>query len=144
MSADNTMTARKSRRPRAQDADRYVGARVRERRTMLGISQQQMAQLIGVTYQQEHKYENGSNRVSVGRLYQIARVLGVDIGYFYDGFQSERAFVPTTQQRLLLELSRNFVSIANPEHREMLVELARVLAGPTDLEDLPALHRGAA
>ena len=50
---------------------------------MLGLTQQQMADLIGVTYQQAHKYEKGINRVAAGRLYSIARALGVEAGYFY-------------------------------------------------------------
>ena len=74
-----------ARRPRAQDIDRHVGARLRQRRIMNGLTQQQMADLIGVTYQQAHKYETGLNRIAAGRLYVIAHVLGVDIGYFFDG-----------------------------------------------------------
>ena len=55
---EDIMTAQKAaRRHRAQDADRYVGARLRERRIMLGMTQHQLAELVGVTYQQEHKYE---------------------------------------------------------------------------------------
>ena len=52
---------------------------------MLGLTQQQLADLIGVTYQQAHKYEKGINRVSAGRLYDVAQVLGVSISYFYEG-----------------------------------------------------------
>src|SRR5919199_187202 len=74
---------------RTQDIDRHVGARVRERRIMLGLTQQQLADLIGVTYQQAHKYERGINRVSAGRLYEIAQVLSVPVGYFYEGIQGE-------------------------------------------------------
>src|SRR5690242_5585321 len=65
---------------RTQDIDRHVGARVRERRIMMGLTQQQLADLIGVTYQQAHKYERGINRVSAGRLYEIAQVLTVPVG----------------------------------------------------------------
>src|ERR687890_1347453 len=75
-------------RSRAQDIDRYVGARMRERRIMLGLTQQQMAELIGVTYQQAHKYEKGINRIAAGRLSSIAQALGVEVGYFYDGLTS--------------------------------------------------------
>src|SRR6188474_1811229 len=71
--------------PRAQDMDRYVGAKMRERRMMLGLSQQQLAELIGVTYQQAHKYEKGINRIAAGRLSSIAQALGVPVGYFFDG-----------------------------------------------------------
>ena len=72
---------------RVQDIDRYIGLRIRERRIMLGLTQQQLAELIGVTYQQEHKYEKGINRITAGRLADIARVLSVDIGYFFDGMK---------------------------------------------------------
>ena len=72
-------------RPRAQDVDRHVGARMRERRIMLGLTQQQMAELIGVTYQQAHKYEKGINRIAAGRLSGIAQALGVEIGYLLRG-----------------------------------------------------------
>src|SRR5580698_11610968 len=68
---------------RTQDIDRHVGARVRERRIMLGLTQQQLADLIGVTYQQAHKYERGINRVSAGRLFEVAQVLGVPVSYFF-------------------------------------------------------------
>jgi transcriptional regulator with XRE-family HTH domain len=114
---------------RGTDVDRFVGTRIRERRVMLGLSQQQMAQLIGVTYQQAHKYERGINRISAGRLFEIARVLRVPVGYFYeglDGTSSEDEL--TMRQRMCLELARNFTQIPNDRHREALSQLARVLA----------------
>src|SRR6478752_3660588 len=99
---------------RPQDIDRHVGARMRERRIMLGLTQQQMAELIGVTYQQAHKYEKGVNRIAGGRLYTIAQALGVEVGYFYEGMQAQPdRFEPTAQQRLILELSRNFAAISD-------------------------------
>ena len=80
---------------------------------MLGLTQQQMAELIGVTYQQAHKYEKGINRIAGGRLYQIAQALGVEVSYFYDGIDGRSDdFKPTPQQRLLLELARNFTLVA--------------------------------
>lgn len=121
-------------RSRAQDIDRYVGARMRERRIMLGLTQQQMAELIGVTYQQAHKYEKGINRIAAGRLYTIAHALGVDVGYFFDGIEGERDFKPTPQQRMLLELARNFISMTNRRHQESLCNLARALAAPEEEE----------
>jgi transcriptional regulator with XRE-family HTH domain len=113
---------------RANDTDRRVGARIRERRIMLGLSQQQMADLIGVTYQQAHKYERGINRISAGRLYEIAQVLGVPVGYFFEGIENQRAPDLTTRQRMCLELARNFSSIGNEKHQEALSQLARALA----------------
>jgi transcriptional regulator with XRE-family HTH domain len=117
-------------RSRAQDIDRHVGARMRERRIMLGLTQQQMAELIGVTYQQAHKYEKGINRVAAGRLYNIAQALGVDVSYFCEGMHSEKAFKATPQQRMLLELARNFISIPVRKHQEAICSLARALTDP--------------
>jgi transcriptional regulator with XRE-family HTH domain len=120
-------------RSRPQEVDRYVSSRIRQRRIMLGITQQQMAELIGVTYQQAHKYERAVNRVSAGRLHQIALALGVGINYFFenaepgDGSQTrEQELMP--QQRMLLELARNFTAIKSSKHRESLCHLARVLS----------------
>jgi transcriptional regulator with XRE-family HTH domain len=113
---------------RTQDIDRHVGARVRERRIMLGLTQQQLADLIGVTYQQAHKYERGINRVSAGRLYEIAQVLSVPVGYFFDGLDGQVARSVSPRERMCLELARNFAQIPNERHQEALSQLARVLA----------------
>jgi transcriptional regulator with XRE-family HTH domain len=119
-------------RSRALDVDRYVSLRIRQRRIMLGLTQQQMAELIGVTYQQAHKYETGINRISAGRLYQIARALGVEISYFFEDVEpsggNARSQELMPQQRMLLELARNFASIKNRKHQEALCHLARVLS----------------
>ena len=120
------------RRSRPQEVDRYVGTRMRERRIMLGLNQPQMAELIGVTYQQAHKYEKGINRVAAGRLYSIARALGVEVGYFYEGLQLGGGFVPSPSQRMLLDLVRNFLNIPDPRHREAVATLARALAESDD------------
>jgi transcriptional regulator with XRE-family HTH domain len=119
-----------SRHPRIQDVDRYVGLRLRERRIMLGLTQQQLAELIGVTYQQAHKYEKGVNRIAAGRLDRIARALGVEVGYFFDGMDGDRSFAPTPQQRMLLELARHFISMPSRKHQEAVCDLARALAQP--------------
>jgi len=113
---------------RTQDIDKHVGARVRERRIMLGLTQQQLADLIGVTYQQAHKYERGINRVSAGRLYEIAQVLSVPVNYFFEGLQEDNARSVSPRERMCLELARNFAQIPNERHQEALSQLARVLA----------------
>ena len=117
-------------RSRAQDVDRHVGARMRQRRIMLGLTQQQMAELIGVTYQQAHKYEKGINRVASGRLYHIAQALGVEVGYFFEGLGRDNAVKATPQQRLLLELGRNFIAIPIRKHQDAICSLVRALAEP--------------
>jgi transcriptional regulator with XRE-family HTH domain len=113
---------------RTQDIDRHVGARVRERRIMLGLTQQQLADLIGVTYQQAHKYERAINRVSAGRLFEIAQVLSVPVSYFFDGLAGDGERTITPRERMCLELSRNFAQIPNERHQEALSQLARALA----------------
>lgn len=115
-------------RARPQDVDRHVGARMRDRRIMLGLTQQQMADLIGVTYQQAHKYEKGINRIAAGRLYDVARALGVEVGFFFQGLDDEADFQPTVQQRMLLELARSFIAMPHRRHQEALCNLARALA----------------
>lgn len=114
---------------RASAADRHVGARIRERRVMLGLSQQQLAKMIGVTYQQAHKYERGVNRISAGRLYEIATVLGVPIAWFFDGLEDGgEPNEVSPRQRMCLELARNFALIDNEKHQEALSQMARALA----------------
>ena len=114
---------------RATETDRYVGGRIRERRIMLGLSQQQMAHMIGVTYQQTHKYERGINRISAGRLYEIAQVLRVPLSYFFEGLGDRpEGEALTARQRMCLELARNFTQINNARHQEVLSQLARTLA----------------
>jgi transcriptional regulator with XRE-family HTH domain len=113
---------------RANAIDRHVGTRIRERRIMLGLSQQQMADMIGVTYQQAHKYERGINRISAGRLFEISRVLNVPITFFYDGLDGGDDETSNQRQRMCLELARNFSSISNQKHQEALSQLARALA----------------
>lgn len=114
---------------RAGAVDRHVGTRIRERRLLLGMSQQQLAEAIGVTYQQAHKYERGLNRISAGRLYGIAQVLGVPVSWFFDGIGTGGEAVQLTQrQRLCLEVARNFAAISNERYQAALSQMARVLA----------------
>jgi len=113
---------------RATDTDRFVGGRIRERRIMLGLSQQQMADMIGVTYQQAHKYEKGINRISAGRLYEISQALKVPVSFFYEGLDGSGNDALTDRQRMCLELARNFSAIDNERHQEALSQLARAMA----------------
>ena len=69
--------------------DEHVGARICARRELLQLSQKQMAEKLGITFQQIQKYEKGVNRIGAGRLYTIASILGVDIDYFFDGISPE-------------------------------------------------------
>jgi transcriptional regulator with XRE-family HTH domain len=108
--------------------DRYVGQRLRERRVMLGLTRQQLAGLVGTTYQQAHKYESGLNRVSAGRLL-LARALGVAPGCFFEGLVAPAR--PLPRQRQVLELARSFAGLSRPQ-QEALCELARARFGRKD------------
>jgi transcriptional regulator with XRE-family HTH domain len=116
-------------RGRPNDVDRHVGARLRDRRIMLGLSQKQLAESLGLSFQQVYKYERGINRVTSGRLYDFAQVLGVDVGYFFEGTGRGYPFLPT-QQRLALDFVRCFLAIPTRRHKEALASLARALAEP--------------
>jgi transcriptional regulator with XRE-family HTH domain len=117
-----------AKRKRGRSLDHHVGERIRERRIMLGLTQQHLAQQIGVTYQQAHKYERGINRVSAGRLYEIARILKAPITYFYEGLGEQAPRPVAPRQQMLLEIARNFNEITNEKHQEAVSQLARVLA----------------
>lgn len=115
-------------RSRSLDVDQQVAATLRQRRIMLGLTQQQLAELIGVTYQQAHKYETGVNRLSAGRLYHMAQALGVGVEYFFQGVGESAPARSTGRQRAVLELARSFVHIPSRRQQEALVALARALA----------------
>jgi len=113
----------------ADDVDRFVGEKIRERRIMLGLTQQELAKGIGVTYQQAHKYEQGVNRVSAGRLFEIARMLNTPVEFFFDGVGgAEEVRETNPRERMGLELSRHFSMIRSEKHQEALSSLARALA----------------
>jgi transcriptional regulator with XRE-family HTH domain len=111
--------------------DRHVSARIRERRVLLGMTQQALAEKVGVTYQQEHKYERGVDRISAGRLFLIAQALGVSIDYFYTGLEDAATVATTPHERRTLEIVKLFGDIADPVLQEALANLTRILAVPS-------------
>jgi transcriptional regulator with XRE-family HTH domain len=137
MTVATSMTDSRASAKQVQDVDRHVGARLRERRLLLGLTQQELAELIGVTYQQAHKYEKGINRIAAGRLSTIAQALGVPISYFFDGLTTTPGAVKVSpQQRLMLELARNFMAISDRRQQEAICALARSLANHDLSDDL--------
>src|SRR5579864_8649714 len=102
--------------------------RIRERRMMLGLTQLQLGELIGVTYQQFHRYERGLNSIAAVSLYEIARRLDTPIGFFFEGLQLENTELPPRLRRLL-DISRDVGEIANEQHRRAICRLTRALAG---------------
>lgn len=112
-----------------QQVDKFVANKIRERRIALGFTQQMLAKRIRVTYQQAQKYERGTNRVTAGRLFEIARVLGVTVSYFYEGIEQAGAEADVTApKRHHMDLVRNFSRIDNVKHQNALRQLCRSLA----------------
>ena len=118
---------------RATDVDNYVGRRVRQRRLELGQSQADLADALGITFQQIQKYEHGSNRVSAGRLYAMARYLGVTLDYFFDGVGLPAAKQPISEllfknDKQVIALVRSFIQISDADTRAAVTSLASSIA----------------
>lgn len=128
--------------------DMHVGKRVCLRRTLLGLSQEQLGAALNITFQQVQKYERGANRISASRLWDISQILDASIGYFFDDMSSQtklaspRKISRDTQKapeeyferdpmarRETLELVRTYYSISEPNVRKRLAELIKSVAG---------------
>ncbi len=114
--------------------DVHVGKRIRHRRWMNGTTQQQLAEKVGIKFQQIQKYETGMNRVSASRLWDIAHALGVPVSFFFDGMESATQVVQGSDMpgdvladREALELLRSYYAIPEQQRRR-LFDLARVLS----------------
>jgi transcriptional regulator with XRE-family HTH domain len=122
------------------DIDRIVSERILARRNELDMSQPELAERVGVTFQQVQKYENGKNRVSAGRLYEIAKALGVTIQYFYDsaprlalarrGVAEEQSGFDGPDTGEELELLGAFRRIQQAGARKAVIDLAKKQARP--------------
>lgn len=129
--------------------DVHVGARVRLRRTLLGMSQEKLGELIGLTFQQVQKYERGANRIGASRLFDLSRVLDVPVSFFYDdmsdavsaqsprligGLEEEPVVFETDSmtKRETLELVRAYYRISDPNVRKRVADLAKALASTFD------------
>lgn len=117
--------------------DVHVGGRLRLRRTLMGLSQTDLAKSVGLTFQQVQKYESGANRVSASRLYHIAESLDVPVSFFFDDMPREGGLAEAPRpafepDRELLELTRNYRSISDAEVRRGIYELVKRLASKED------------
>ncbi|MGY6635172.1 MAG: helix-turn-helix domain-containing protein [Alkalilacustris sp.] len=110
--------------------DVHVGKRIRHRRWLLGQTQQQLADAVGIKFQQIQKYETGMNRVSASRLWDIANTLDVPVGFFFEGLEGAEAGSSTTADvladREALDLLRAYYAMPEGQRRR-LFDLARVL-----------------
>ena len=130
--------------------DVHVGRRVRMRRVLIGMSQEKLGEQLGLTFQQVQKYEKGSNRVSASRLYQMARILGVPVSFFFgdlpetvnggggQGFseeQSENLVMDFLSSSEGLQLNKAFAQIRDPKVRRRIVDLVIALAAMSSVPD---------
>lgn len=130
---------------RANSIDEYVGLQLRQRRALLGFSQEKLAEKVGITFQQIQKYENGANRVSASRLYEFSKVLEIPVNFFFDNYGSNEnnmAFGLSDnaqegfegpqddilKKKETLELIRVYYSIENPKLRKDLFKLVKSMA----------------
>ena len=127
--------------------DIRVGARLRLRRNMLGLSQEKLGELIGLTFQQVQKYERGANRIGASRLHELSRVLDVPISFFFDdtdpvrapamgGFAEPPAEVfesDPLRKREMLELAQAYFSIKGRAVRRRLLDLVKALAAENEV-----------
>lgn len=132
MTAEISRKACRGRTPTGQPnpIDIHVGNRIRLRRTLLGLSQEKLASLLGLTFQQVQKYEKGMNRVGASRLWDISKVLETPISFFYDDMdktvanQSPRTFsLPEEKKLFLAEENTEFSS--DPMLRQETIELVK-------------------
>lgn len=115
--------------------DVHVGKRIRQRRWLVGMTQQKLAECVGIKFQQIQKYETGANRVSASRLWDIADALEVDVAFFFEGLKSdadslaESDSIPADMMgdKEAMDLVRSYYAIPENQRRR-LFELARVLS----------------
>ncbi len=134
---------------RSNPIDAHVGSRVRMRRMLLGLSQEKLGELLGLTFQQVQKYEKGANRIGASRLFDLSHVLGVPVQFFYDEApaaitdahtaatgMAERASEPyvadVLSSRDSIELNKAFARISDARVRRAVVELVKSLAGEAE------------
>jgi transcriptional regulator with XRE-family HTH domain len=133
-----TMIAKKAPNP----TDKHVGARVRMRRMMLGMSQEKLGDALDLTFQQVQKYEKGANRIGASRLQQIAHILQVSVSFFFEGAPSVPGHHPTGMTEAPspayvadflatsdgLALTKSFMRIKNAKLRRRIVELVEQIS----------------
>lgn len=132
----------------ANPIDVYVGTRLKIRRNELGLSQNEIGRLTGVTFQQIQKYEKGSNRIGSSRLYEFAKILKVPVSYFFEQYEiaygsiiglsdNKKNFEDknAVTEKEVITLIKNFSAIKDPVHRKSIINLAKTLSKSAE-EDL--------
>ncbi len=124
--------ARKTKAHRSSsdiEIDQRIGRRIRERRVVLGLNQTKLAGGLGVSFQQIHKYEDGSSRMGAGMLYGCAQLLDVPPEYFFEGLERSDSGTPDeTRSDEAMKLARTYYSIGDPTERKRIWRLVQALA----------------
>ena len=122
---------------RSNDIDGHVSTRLRAARLQGGFSQEDVSREIGVTFQQIQKYENGLNRISAGKLYQIAKLYQVEIGFFFEGIEriNGKKLTEDIPAKLLacphgIDLARSYLALSGHASRQLVIDIAQALARP--------------
>ena len=131
----------KSKKKNPNPMDRHIGGRIKMRRMLLRMSQETLAEHLGITFQQIQKYEKGASRVAASSLYIIARALNVQVNFFFEDAPFDESatggFAEDASHTLLfdflstqdgLDLNKSYLNIPDPEIRKRLVSLARALS----------------
>jgi transcriptional regulator with XRE-family HTH domain len=131
--------------------DAHVGSRVRLRRMLIGMSQEKLGELLGLTFQQVQKYEKGANRIGASRLYDISSILGVPVSYFFDDLVGDHGVKrPSSQAQATdidagpymmefvssaegFQLVRAFTKITDPRVRKRMLDLVKSLTGEEEV-----------
>ena len=145
-SAEKQKSDKQNKKGRASSIDEYVGAQLRQRRTLMGLSQEKLAEAVGITFQQIQKYENGANRVSAGRLFEFSKILNIPISYFFDNIldekssqspfygmaeESQAGFEPQEdliRKKETIDLIRTYYSVKNEDQRKDLLKMVKTMA----------------
>jgi transcriptional regulator with XRE-family HTH domain len=129
----------------ATNIDAYIGARLRQLRLFRGLSQERVAEAVGITFQQVQKYESGTNRIPASRLYSLAQYLGVSLDYFFEGVAKQEStefpdYGDTPVAKLLasregMELIKAFAGLGDARLQRAIVQFLTMLANTTTAQN---------
>ena len=121
--------------------DKHIGYKLKLRRVDAGMSQEALGERVGLSFQQIQKYEKGANRISASRLFELTRILEVDISYFFEGFETSGPYLRMEDSAPIpqfldfvssnegMSLNRAFTRIKSRRTRRALIDMAKSLAG---------------
>ena len=135
MPGTSMSAAAKRSRAQAKSVDTHVGQRIRDKRNERGMSQTEVANALGVTFQQVQKYERGTNRVGASRLFDLSRILNVPIQYFFEGLKNQPTQIEKEDDNVIhlmkpdtVELVEAYYKVENPQVRRQILSTIRSIS----------------